>query len=305
MRFDMTILRRRLFEWLAAAAIAACTILVGLPSSADVLHQERSLYRNITIYEEDGLRCMAFGRNFKARQSCMSLAKHDELVFNYLRMAMGALYLNASPRSILIIGLGGGTLPMTFQRLFPDAKIDTVEIDPAVVRVAKRFFEFAPGPNMQVFEEDGRVFVKRTMRGASKYDLIILDAFDHEYIPEHMLTREFLLEVKSLLTPEGVLVGNTFSTSKLYDHESATYYSVFGDFYNLKKNNRLIIWRQGGLPSKADLARNGDALDAKLAPFGVDKAWLLPQFEIERNWPADTRVLTDQYSPSNVLNAQH
>ena len=48
----------------------------------------------------------------------------------------------------------------------------------------------------------------------------MLDAFDHEYIPEHLLTQEFLKEVKSLLAPGGVLAANTFSSSRLYDHES-------------------------------------------------------------------------------------
>ena len=118
-----------------------------------------------------------------------------------------------------------------------------------------------------------------------------------------MLTREFLLEVKALLTERGVLVGNTFSSSRLYDHESATYFNVFGDYFNLRKNNRLIIVRNDGLPSKADLARNAESLDARLRTVGVDKAWLLPQFESERA-PAGARVLTDQYSPSNLLNSQ-
>ena len=126
---------------------------------------------------------MAFGRNRDARQSCMSLAKPEELVFNYSRMAMGALYLEPAPRRILIVGLGGGSLAMAFQKLLPSATIDTVEIDPAVVRVARRFFEFVPGARMQVFEEDGRVFVKRMMRAGTKYDLIVLDAFDHSTFP--------------------------------------------------------------------------------------------------------------------------
>ena len=63
----------------------------------------------------------------------------------------------------------------------------------------------------------------------------MLDAFDHEYIPEHLLTREFLQEIKGLLAERGVLAANTFASSRLYDFESATYYSVFGEFYRLKQ----------------------------------------------------------------------
>ena len=82
-----------------------------------------------------------------------------------------------------------------------------VEIDPAVTRAAKRFFDFRDGPRMKVIEQDGRVYVKRAGRAGERYDLVMLDAFDHEYIPEHLLTREFLDEVRVLLGSSGVLVG--------------------------------------------------------------------------------------------------
>ena len=293
-------LKRLLWVLAFVAPLAAAT-----DPGIEVLHRERSLYRSIFVYEEDGLRCMSFSRTTTARQSCVSLAEPGKLVFNYARMMMAALYLNPAPQRILILGLGGGTLPTAFQRLFPSAAIDAVEIDSAVVRVARKFFAFEPGPDTRVFEEDGRVFVKRMQRKSAKYDLIVLDAFDHEYIPEHMLTREFLLEVKSLLADRGVLAANTFSVSKLYDHESATYYSVFGDFFGLKQNNRVILWRSGGLLAKSDIVRNADLLETKLAPFGVDKTWLLPQIEVEHGWPPATRLLTDQFSPSNLLNGPH
>src|SRR5436305_11103914 len=290
-------LKRLLWVLAFVAPLAAAT-----DPGIEVLHRERSLYRNIFVYEEDGLRCMSFGRTTVARQSCVSLAEPSKLVFNYARMMMAAFYLNPAPQRILILGLGGGTLPTAFQRLYPLAAIDAVEIDPAVVRVARKFFAFAPGPDTHVFEEDGRVFVKRMQRKGVQYDLIVLDAFDHEYIPEHMLTREFLVEVKSLLGERGVLAANTFSVSKLYHHESATYSNVFGDFFGLRQNNRVILLRMGGLPSRDEIARNADLLEPKLAPLGIDKQWLLPQIEIERGWPAGTKVLTDQYSPSNLLN---
>jgi len=290
-------LKRLVWVLALAAPLAAAT-----DPGIEVLHRERSLYRNIFVYEEGGLRCMSFSRTTTARQSCVSLAEPSKLVFNYARMMMAAFYLNPAPQRILILGLGGGTLPSAFQRLYPSVAIDAVEIDPAVVRVARKFFAFEPGPDGRVFEEDGRVFVKRMQRKGVQYDLIVLDAFDHEYIPEHMLTREFLLEVKSLLADRGVLAANTFSVSKLYDHESATYDSVFGDFFGLKQNNCVILWRSGGLRTKSDISLNADRLEAKLAPLGVDKAWLLPQIEIEHGWPLATRLLTDQFSPSNLLN---
>jgi spermidine synthase len=287
---------------LPALAVIAALLSAGTAASAAVVYTEKSLYRNIVVYEEDGLRCMRFGRYGGGRQTCMSLSDRNYLVFNYARMMMVSLYLNPAPQRVLIIGLGGGTLPSTLPKILPSVQIDVVEIDPAVVRVARKFFEFAPGQQTEVFEEDGRVFVKRMRKRGMKYDLVMLDAFDNEYIPEHLLTREFLNEVKGLLSERGVLAANTFAASRLYDHESATYYSVFGDFYGLKTNNRVILVRLGGLPGADELARNADIVEEKLRVFGTGKSWLLPLVKVESGWPPNTRILTDQYSPSNLLN---
>lgn len=288
--------------------VLVLSMLTAVATSAwaeTTVHTERSLYRNIFVTEDEGLRCMKFMRGENVgRQSCQSLREPDRLVFNYTRMMMGALYLDPAPRRILVVGLGGGTLPTALNRLLPGADIDIVEVDAAVTRVAERFFGFRRGPKLRVHEEDGRVFVKRALKKGERYDLVMLDAFDHEYIPEHLLTREFLQEVKGLLGDGGVVAANTFSSSRLYHHESVTYAAVFGTFFNLESNNRVILTRVSALPSRADLARNADLLEARLQHLGVDKTWLLPLFSTERRWQTDARILTDQYSPSNLLNAK-
>jgi spermidine synthase len=287
---------------LLLAALLVCAS-PRVSRAEDILHTERSLYRQIVVYQEGSVRCMRFTRLASARQSCVDLADRPRLVFEYLRMMIGALYLAPAPQSVLVIGLGGGTLVDALQRTLPDAAIDAVELDPAVVRVAKAYFDFQPGPRTHVHEEDGRVFVKRALRAGRRYDLVMLDAYDHEYIPEHMLTREFLEEVKGILAPHGVVAANTFSGSRLYDHESATYAAVFGRFFNLKRSNRVILLRKDGLPDAETLRANADTLRPKLGPTGIDPAWLLSLFDTRVDWPADARVLTDRYSPSNLLNA--
>jgi spermidine synthase len=269
------------------------------------VHTERSLYRNILVYDDDGVRCMKFSRAESAgRQSCQLLREPRQLVFDYTRMMMGALYLDPEPQRVLVLGLGGGTLPTALAGWPSVREVDVVEIDAAVNRVAQKYFGLKPGPRLHVHEEDGRVFVKRAAREGRHYDLVLLDAFDHEYIPEHLLTREFLADVKELLNPHGVLAANTFSNSRLYDHESVTYQAVFGEFYNLRSANRVILTRVGGLPSRAEIERNATALDARLGPLGIDRRWLVGLFSTEHDWRADARVLTDQYSPSNLLNSR-
>lgn len=283
--------------------------LIGAASASaqqQLLHQERSLYRNIFVTQDGDERCMLFRypRPF-GRESCKLLHEPNKLIFDYTQMMLAGLYLNPNPARILVIGEGGGTIPTALQEMLPNTQIDLVEIDKAVDGVARQYFEFKPGPKTRVFIEDGRVFVKRMIPQKPNYDLVLLDAFDADYIPEHMLTREFLQEVKSVMTPNGVIVANTFSDSALYDYESVTYRTVFGSFFNLKLANRIIVGRASGI-SPDDLAnakKNAISLEAELTRRGTGSNFLLPLLSTKVDWNPSTRVLTDQYSPSNLLNA--
>ena len=281
-------------------------LVMGLPASAQqrLLHQERSLYRNIFVTESGDEICMLFRYPVPlGRESCKLKSDPNKLIFDYTQMMMAGLYVNPKPAKLLIIGEGGGTIPTALQEMYPDMQIDLVEIDAAVDRVARRFFDFKPGPKMRVFIEDGRVFGKRMRPQNPQYNMILLDAFDADYIPEHLLTREFLQEVKSILAPDGVIVANTFSNSALYDYESVTYRAVFGPFYNLKLGNRIIITRNNGLPPINEIRANAQVVEAQFQRRGTGSSFLLPLFNTGIDWNPNTRVLTDQYSPSNLLNA--
>lgn len=288
-------------------SLLICLLGAAHTARADLrlVHSERSLYREVLVYDNGDVRCMCFTRNCRVgRQSCIDTRHPNRMVMRYPQMMLGALFVNPAPQSVLIIGLGGGTLPRALRQVLPSVHIDVVEIDPAVVRVANRYFDFAAGDRTRVIESDGRVYVKRAQRTGQRYDLIMLDAFDHEYIPEHLLTREFLQEVKSLLTPQGVLAANTFSSSRLYEHESVTYEAAFGKFFNLKRDNRVIIARFGTLPDAAQLRATAQQFVAAFHSFGFDATEVLPLFTQARDWDPGARVLTDQYSPANLLNLQ-
>jgi spermidine synthase len=291
-----------------ALAVLLCLLGTGFAptlfaQAMKLAHSERSLYREVLVYEGRGERCMCFTQHCRiGRQSCMDVRDPDRIVMNYPQMMLAALFVKPEPKSVLIIGLGGGTIPRALTQLVPHVRIDVVEIDPAVVKVAKKYFAFASERNVQTIEADGRVFVKRASREGRRYDLIMLDAFDHEYIPEHLLTREFLQEARSILAPGGVLAANTFSSSRLYNHESVTYAAVFPTFFNLKRDNRVIIAVNGALPSQAQLRTNSLRFEPAFRRFGFSATRLVPLFTTEADWERDARVLTDQYSPANLLN---
>ncbi len=275
-------------------------------AEAQVVHEERSLYRNILVEDRGRERCLLFSerRRSGAYQTCIDREDPDRLVFSYVRMMFAGLLLSPAPERILLIGLGGGTMPRVLDALYPKAQHDLVEIDPAVVRVAEDFFDFARSANMRVHERDGRVFVKRALLSEQKWDLILLDAFTDEYIPEHLLTREFLEELKGLLSEEGVVVANTFANSRLYHHESATYRAAFPTVASLRESgsfNRILIGLNRPWPDQATLEARASALAPALARFGVGIEGYAGALRTDWTYDRRARVLTDRYAPANLL----
>ena len=279
-------------------------------SVAKVIHKERSLYRNIIVEDNYNLRCLKFNvKTSKTNQSCLYKDEPQKLVFNYTKLLFSSLLLlDKAPEKILIIGLGGGTMSNSLHQLYPQAIIENVEIDPAVIKVARQYFSFFENDKVTSKVQDGRIFVKRAAMKNQTYDWIILDAFNGDYIPEHLLTKEFLQETKSLLSKDGVLSANTFSVSDLYAHESATYKAVFGDFFNVrnqKNSNRIILTSNNPLPSGKVIIERVKKLNLNLSPFGVDIAKIstnMTSTKEDQDWPENTKLLTDQFSPANLLN---
>mgnify|MGYP005986390391 CR=1 FL=1 len=292
------------------AVILSLLLLTISFAQAKVIHQERSLYRNILVEDNDDLRCLKFNsKSTKTQQSCFLKSQPHKLVFNYTKLLMASLLLNDQPKRILIVGLGGGTMSNTLAQLYPQSHIDNIEIDPAVINVARDYFGFFENDRVKTYTQDGRIFIKRALLKKQSYDWIILDAFNGDYIPEHLMTKEFLQEAKALLSDKGILSSNTFSLSELYAHESATYKAVFGDFYQVSNTvnaNRIILVSKKGF-SKGSLNENNiKQLDSKLSLLGVDIKLLyrnMVNTKQQQSWAENTRILTDQFSPANLLNA--
>ena len=299
--------RNRLRLLISGSFLSALLVsLLNFPAYGETIHEERSKYRDITVTQVRDRRCLLFNVHRGDRnQTCMMMDDRNLLVFDYTRMSFAGLLLKPDPQRILIIGLGGGSIPMTFSDLLPDAQIDVVEIDEAVVKVAREFFFFSETDNMKVTVDDGRPFIKRAGIRNQSYDYIILDAFSGDYIPEHMLTLEFLEEVKRIMSPDGVLIANTFSTSRLYDHESVTYQRVFNEFFNFKlptSGNRIIIAQLDTLPPRGELVTEAQRIAARMEKYGVPLLDYPRRLSTRVDWDMSRRILTDQYSPGNLLN---
>ena len=286
--------------------IAITLLFISTVSYGDtVVHKEKSLYQNIVVTEKAGKRCLVFSvKRQQKNQTCIDINDPTRIVFPYVRMIFAGLLVNPEPSRGLMIGMGGGTISSVLTSIYPDLTLDLVEVDQAVVKVATDYFGFKKTHQVDVHVTDGRVFARRALRRKEQYDLIILDAFTGEYIPEHLMTVEFLENIKSLLTPSGVVIANTFSGSSLYHHESATYSAVFGPFFSLKMRgtgNRVIVASTAKLPTRETLTDNALALGSRFEHYKIDLQKYVPNMNKEPDWKTDKRLLTDQYAPANLL----
>ena len=210
------------------AVVAPCVLACAAQT---VIYEKPSHYNTIVVTEDNnGLRTLLFERG-GTRQSVVKPGDPDHLELSYARVAMAGLALCEGPRRILVVGLGGATLPTFLRKHYPSAAIDVAEIDPDVVDVSKKFFGFREDERMRVHIGDGRRFIENVRQ--PYYDIIFLDAFGAESVPAHLTTQEFLQAVRRALVPSGVVVGNVWgpSSNRLYDSMLRTYQEAFDELF--------------------------------------------------------------------------
>jgi len=186
----------------------------------------------VYVYQEGPNRVLRFAPR-GARQSVARPGHPEHLELLYTQGAVAALAAVEDPRRVLVVGLGGGSLPRFILHYFPSARVDAVDIDPVVVEAAQKWFELPrpPAPEaerLRVHVADGRAFLEGA--GAARWDVIILDAYGNASPPPALTTAEFLGAVRDHLAPGGVAVANVWVRryNPLYDRMVATYASVFG-----------------------------------------------------------------------------
>ncbi len=113
----------------------------------------------------------------------------------------------------LFLGGGGYTFPRFMEAKYPKAEIHVVEIDPEITRVAQTYLGISPNSKIQSFNQDGRWFVMNCKQKGT-YDFVFGDAFNDLSIPYHLTTKEFSMQLKTLLKPDGILMANVIDSFK-------------------------------------------------------------------------------------------
>lgn len=107
---------------------------------------------------------------------------------------------------VLCIGMGVGIVPMQFAR--EGMEVEAVEINADVVPLAAEYFDF-DASLLKLVIGDGRQHLHQLPD--HQFDAVVLDAFLGDSSPSHLMTREAFMDMRRVMTPNGVLVINCFA----------------------------------------------------------------------------------------------
>lgn len=175
----------------------------------------------------------------RSAQSIMYLDVEGDLYSKYFEFfdVIGAIKANLE--KALMIGGAAYVYPKHFLEMFPETKMDVVEIDPDLITLAKKYFKLRDDSRLTVYHEDGRSFLNKTQ---NKYDVIFGDAYKpNAGIPHQLTTREAVQKMHDVLTDDGVVLLNILSNepplqSDFIRAEYKTFKSIFPRAYIFKAN---------------------------------------------------------------------
>jgi spermidine synthase len=218
--------------------------------------------------------------------------KHEEIQLEFLRLARAP---GGSPK-VLLIGGGGYTLPRATMKLMPDVRMDVVEIDPGVTKVAYDVLGLKKNENLHDVNMDGRQFVAEKAPPGT-YDIVIQDAVNDLSVPSHLMTREYNDAVKRALKPAGVYlltIIDSVEHGKVWRASMATLKQTFAHVHLLASTD----------PPTADRpadAKAAEEWDGRVAAWAAGRQVYVIYAS---DWPLDLGVLratTEAAAPRQLV----
>ena len=263
-----------------------------------IVHVE-SEYNDIYVTKRRSELTMSFQlKGWDYTESVSNLSDPDDLPLRYTQVMTVAAIYPETPKRILMLGLGAGTLSTYLGRFMPEANINVVEIDRRVIDTAKTYFGLRETERVHYLDSDGRVFLNRRKE---TYDLILLDAYRGGFVPFHLLTREFYELVKQHLAPGGAVASNVHDGTKLYHSTVKTLAEVFPsvELYPSGQGEVIAIGT-AWTPDQDILARRAAALQQ-----AHNFRFPLPQLFERRKTNTQSEaeggeLITDDFAPVNL-----
>lgn len=287
----------------AALVLAAAVGGVGPAIAGDTVYSTQTAYQELQVVDRGDTRTLYLDGQ---PHSAMDRDDPTRHVFDYTRYFHASLLFtdDADPERVLFVGGGGFTGPRIFHETYPNATVDVVELDPAVIGAADRYFGIPDSPRMNVHRGDGRRFLTETDR---TYDVIVLDAYRKDSVPFQLTTVEFMQRASERLDDDGVLLANLISApsgpaSEFYRAEYRTMQQVFPQVYAFPtaggpvvQNIEVVATKREGRLTEAELQARNERRNV-----GIDLSEELESYR--RDEPTDdVPILRDDRAPVDSL----
>ncbi len=224
------------------------------------------------IVEDDEFKLLQFAE--QDIQSKMRKAAPNELVFSYTQAMMVFMLFLEAPKDILIVGLGGGSLSKFCFHHLPSTRITTVEISQEVIDLRDAFCIPADHDRFRVIHGDIASYLEGKTQIA---DVILLDGYDDNGIPESIRSMPFHRRCREALTDDGILVANiNLGTTDSSHGARRMLEASVGQTISIRSaagyNNILLAFRNPTLPAVKILKARAVALRRQT---GIDFPLLL------------------------------
>ena len=196
-------------------------------------------------------------------------------------------------KTVLFLGVAGGTAIKQLVTVYPDVHVTGVDLDPAVLDVAKRYFGLGEEKRVNLVADDARWFLANSK---DRYDMIAIDLYVTGHIPFFATTAEFFRVVYDHLTPNGILMMNVLAVQQPEEllgplvrtvrlSFPSTFLTGYGNFILIASRSTLgadtlkeRLQQAGPSPEIKQVARR--ALNG-LSPASAGREW--PIFTDDRN----------------------
>jgi spermidine synthase len=171
-------------------------------------------YAPVTLSEEDGVRYLHFGTEWV--QGAMRIRKPDWIELEYAQQMMAWMLFIDQPQHIVQLGLGTAALTKFCYRMFPQARVTAIELNPAVIAICEVMFKLPPNDDrLSVLEMDAMDFVMDPAH-AGTIDALQVDLYDATARGPVLDTAEFYSACAACLKPTGIMTTNLFGDHPSY-----------------------------------------------------------------------------------------
>lgn len=237
-------------------------------------YKRRVVYSDDSVYVQDNFlgdapstRSLHMKSQLGATQSEVFLDESgnlqlDRLVLDVHRAQCLPVGWMPKVKHAAVIGTGGGAVPMFLHHYIPHLKIDCIDISPHVFQVAQEYFGLSNEAPLRLLTQPGETYISD-----SPLDLLVVDVATASNPlvapPTALISDEFLQQVRTLLSPNGVAVWNIIPENhdQLVGHIRRAH-QMFPDVRLLQLSNHWILfasqecWKKDHPYSNLDLMQS-------------------------------------------------